>query len=192
MGLLGAVHDYFAPAPHHFEHFAAEIWLRSDTNVESVDVTRPSRDGGIDAVGNYLVGPRTDPIRISFALEAKCLQPGGAGVSVRMVSRLISRLKHRDFGVLVTTAHIGSQPYQEVRDDMHPVVFLTGADIIEALATKMGIRTMDTLQKYLHEQHPLLSSSQISIDGHHAEADVELPTNEQNIQPNLERRELNL
>lgn len=154
MPLLTAVHEYFSPEPVAFEHFAAELWLRSDRRVEAVDVTRPSRDGGRDAVGTYLVGPETDPIRISFALEAKCLQPRGGGIGVRMVSRLIARIKHRDFGVLVTTAHIGAQPYQEVRDDAHPVVFITGRDIVDILKT-MGLHTVEAVTDYLRSRHAL-------------------------------------
>ena len=152
--LLDAVHEHFSPRPVAFEQFAADLWLRSDPNVEAVDVTRPSRDGGRDAIGTYLVGPRTDPVRISFALEAKCLRPEGSGVGVRMVSRLISRIKHRDFGVFVTTAHIGAQPYKEVREDGHPVVFLTGGDIVDHLRGR-GLRTADEVRAYLADEYPL-------------------------------------
>ena len=55
----------------------------------------------------------------SFALEAKCYAPGH-GVGVRETSRLISRLRYRQFGVLVTTSHLDSQAYQEIREDGHP------------------------------------------------------------------------
>lgn len=152
--LLDAVYEHFIPRPVDFEQFAADLWLRSDHHVEAVDVTRPSRDGGRDAVGTYLVGPASDPVRITFALEAKCLRPGGSGVGVRMVSRLISRIKHRDFGVFVTTAHVGAQPYQEVREDGHPVVFLTGSDIVDHLRDR-GLHTADEVREYLAEKYPL-------------------------------------
>lgn len=153
MPLLRLIHQYFSPSPTAFEHFAADIWLRHDSNVEEIDVTKPSRDGGRDAVGKYRIGPASDPVRISFALEAKCFAPG-SGIGVRMVSRLISRLKHRDFGVFVTTSHVGAQPYQEVREDGHPVVFLTGRDIIEVL-DRIDVRTVDELASYLEERYPL-------------------------------------
>ena len=153
MPLLRAIHDQFASRPHDFEYFATDLWLGSDPNVEPMDVTRATRDGGRDAVGTYRVGPASDPVRISFALEAKCYQPGGSGVTVRDVARLVSRLKHRDFGVLVTTAHIGDQPYREVRDDAHPIVFITGADIVTILG-RTGIRSVGDLQAHLSTKYP--------------------------------------
>lgn len=154
LALLRHIHQHFSPAPHLFEHFAAEMWLRADGNVQNVDVTRPSRDGGRDAVGMYAVGPATDPVQITFALEAKCYEPGRNSVGVKEVSRLISRIKHRDFGVLVTTSHVGDQIYREVREDQHPIVFVTGRDIIGILSL-MGVRTVAELDDYLTQKFPL-------------------------------------
>lgn len=154
MPILEAVHSHFSANPIAFEHFAADLWLASDPNVVSVDVTRPSRDGGRDALGHYAIGPATDSIRLSFALEAKCLRPGGGGVSTRMISRLVSRIKHREFGVLVTTAHIGLQPYQEVRDDGHPIAFITGRDIVDILAAQ-GLRTPTEVATHLRLRYPI-------------------------------------
>ncbi|NHB85084.1 restriction endonuclease [Tessaracoccus sp. HDW20] len=135
--IMETVHNHFKADPVQFENFAAEMWVQSDTNVASIEVTRPTRDGGRDAVGEYRLGPPEDPIRLQFALEAKCYSPTGGGVGVGMVSRLISRIKHREFGVFVTTAFITPQAYQEVREDEHPVVFLVGRDIV-ALLKRMG------------------------------------------------------
>ncbi|SRR6266566_6248261 len=47
----------------------------SEPNVDKIDVTRPWRDGGRDAVGEYLLGPHADPVAVEFALEAKCYAP---------------------------------------------------------------------------------------------------------------------
>jgi len=147
------VHRHFSPNPVAFENFAAAMWVQSDPKVAQVEVTRPSRDGGRDAVGEYCLGPAQDPVRLQFALEAKCLDPTGGGVDVKMVSRLISRIKHREFGILVTTAHIGAQPYREVREDGHPIIFLTGRDLVEILK-RMGLNSRSSLQTYLTTQHP--------------------------------------
>jgi hypothetical protein len=49
-------------------------------------------------------------------------------------SRLISRLRPRQFGVLVTTSFVSEQAYRELRDDKQPVVILAGGDIVEILA----------------------------------------------------------
>lgn len=152
--MMHMVHHHFSTKPVAFENFAAELFLHSDAHVASVEVTRPSRDGGRDAVGEYRLGPRQDPVRLKFALEAKCFDPDGGGVNVRMVSRLISRIKHREFGVFVTTAFISPQPYLEVREDGHPIIFLVGRDLVEILK-RMGLATPTELSSYLEEQHPV-------------------------------------
>ena len=35
--------------------------------------------------------------------------------------------------MLVTTSYIGNQAYEEIREDGHPVVLMTGADIANVL-----------------------------------------------------------
>lgn len=154
MWMMRAVHQYFADAPVQFEHFAADMWLNSDPHVASVEVTRPSRDGGRDAIGEFRIGPDADPVRLQFALEAKCYDPDGGGVGVKLVSRLIARIKHREFGVFVTTAFIAAQAYQEVREDQHPIVFITGRDLVTVLR-RMGLSDEKSLAAYLSTQHPL-------------------------------------
>src|SRR3954454_3511472 len=110
---------------------AASIRERDELAV-SVIATRRSRDSGRDAYGTYSIGPPGDRIHLDFSLEAKCYRPG-RGCGVKDTSRLISRLRHRHFGVFVTTSHVGPQPYQEIREDGHPVVILAGRDIAELL-----------------------------------------------------------
>lgn len=153
--MVRAIHAHFQEAPVAFENFAAELWVKSDPNAVAVEVTRPSRDGGRDAVGEYRIGPSHDPVRLQFALEAKCFDPDGGGIGVRYVSRLISRIKHREFGVFVTTAFIGGQAYQEVREDAHPIVFLVARDLV-AILKRMGLSTPDLLASYLQAEYPTI------------------------------------
>ena len=54
------------------------------------------------------------------------------------LSRLISRLHHRRFGILVTPSFLGHEAYQELRSDRHPVVVIAGADIA-AILVKAGL-----------------------------------------------------
>ncbi len=82
MPLLERVCEHFRDRPYDFEHFAADLWRMSEPNVDKIDVTRPWRDGGRDAVGEYLIGPAADPVAVEFALKAKCYAPGN-GVGVR-------------------------------------------------------------------------------------------------------------
>jgi hypothetical protein len=152
MPLLDVVYQYFKDRPHGFEHFAAYLWRLSQPNVDKIDVTRPWRDGGRDAVGDYLLGPPSDRIAVEFALEAKCYSPAH-GVGVRETSRLISRLRHRQFGVLVTTSHLDGQAYREIREDGQPVVVLAGRDIIEILKAN-GLDRAAMIRRHLHENYP--------------------------------------
>jgi hypothetical protein len=150
--LLDQIYQHFKDRPTDFEQFAADLWRASQPNVDKIDVTRPWRDGGRDAVGDYLLGPASDPVAVEFALEAKCYAPGH-GVGVRETSRLISRLRHRQFGVLVTTSHLDTQAYTEIREDAHPVIILVGRDITDILKTQ-GLNNPTGLKQYLDEKHP--------------------------------------
>lgn len=150
--LLTLVYEHFARNPYGFEQFAADLWAASERNVDKVDVTRPWRDGGRDAIGDYLIGPPSDPVAVEFALEAKCYALGNS-VGVRETSRLISRLRHRQFGVLVTTSHVDSQAYREIRDDGHPVVILAARDVVEMLK-RSGFDTVAALHRHLFENYP--------------------------------------
>lgn len=126
----------------------------SEPRVERADVTRPWRDGGRDAVGDFMIGPKSDPISVEFALEAKCYHPGGKGVGVREASRLISRLRHRQFGALVTTSYVADQAYHEIREDGHPVVIISGRDVVDILKSR-GYDTLSALSALLAQEYPL-------------------------------------
>ena len=118
-------------AQHDFERCAVELWRLIAPATGRCDVTQPSRDGGRDATGEYVLGPAADPITIDFALEAKCYTDTNS-VGVREVARLISRLRHRHFGVFVTTSHFNQQVYSEVRADQHHCADQR-RDIVQAL-----------------------------------------------------------
>jgi hypothetical protein len=153
MPLLEEVYRHFTDRPYDFEQFAADMWqTREPQHVDRIEITRPRRDGGRDAVGDYLLGPRDDPVPLRFALEAKCYEPSH-GVGVRWTSRLISRLGYRQFGVLVTTSYVNAQAYQEMRDDGHPVVILAGRDLVEILK-KSGHDTAAAVRRFLSESYP--------------------------------------
>lgn len=131
--LLEVIRSRCASDPWLFEKVAAEIWKMNCPAPVEYELTRRHRDGGRDAVGWILLGPGADPIRVSFALEAKHYAPGN-NVGVREMSRLISRIKNREFGVLVTTSAVSNQAYKEMRQDDHPIVVISGRDICEILA----------------------------------------------------------
>jgi len=130
--LIAHIHKRFEDKPHEFEPVALALWGLLSKLPMDAEVTRQAVDGGRDAFGVVRIGPTSDPLRLDFALEAKCYGINNS-VGVKETSRLISRLRRHHFGVLVTTSYIGNQAYEEIREDGHPVVLMTGADIANVL-----------------------------------------------------------
>lgn len=95
--MLETLISYFAD-PYAFEACACKIVQIMDSNIISIEATRRTRDGGRDAVGKYRVGTIVNGIELEFALEAKRYKISNA-VGVKETSRLISRIKHRQFGI---------------------------------------------------------------------------------------------
>lgn len=131
--MVAQVYAFYRENPHGFERCAGELFRLLDSNVVDYELTRPWRDGGRDAIGRYRIGSVGEPVKVEFALEAKCYEPGKSSVGVREMSRLISRLQHRQFGVMVTTSYVHQQAYEEVTADGHPVLMLAARDIAQAL-----------------------------------------------------------
>lgn len=130
--LIAAIRNRYENNPFGFEACAGEIAKMLLGDEVKVDLTRPWRDGGRDGIGALRLGRGPASIQIVFALEAKCYDRKSS-VGVREVSRLISRIKHREFGVLVTTSYVHEQAYKEVVDDGHPVILVTAIDIVHQL-----------------------------------------------------------
>lgn len=114
-----------------FEECATDIVCKMDSNFQDFVLTRPWRDGGRDAIGHYMIstGGKVNPaLKMDCALEAKCYSETN-GVHIREMSRLISRIRYRQFGILVTTSFVDSQAYREVVEDGHPILIITATDI---------------------------------------------------------------
>ena len=158
--ILKTVWEHFRDTPHTFEAFAARLFQMHDQRIIIDEITRAAADGGRDAVGRYLLGLRDDPVYAEFSLEAKCYRPPLIGqsansVGVKEVSRLISRIRHRQFGVLVTTSVIGRKAYEEVRKDGHPIIFLSGKDVADILTTN-GFNTPALVKTMLENEFAIM------------------------------------
>ena len=150
--LLKIIYEYFSKVKnvYDFEIFAGKIFQMTD-KIQDFTVTQSSRDGGRDVVGKYKIGTNNNSYKFSYHLEAKRYKPDEEhGVGVKETSRLISRIKHREFGVFVTTSYIAKQAYEEIIDDNHPIIFLTGKDIVEILI-RTGINNEKNLTVYLNK-----------------------------------------
>lgn len=127
--------DYYKGYPFGFEACATDIVCKMDSNFGGFSLTRPWRDGGIDAIGYYSIstgGKVNRPLKVDCALEAKCYSKD-TGVGVKQMSRLISRIRYRQFGIIVTTSYVGIQAYNEVIEDDHPILIVTATDIANIL-----------------------------------------------------------
>ncbi len=155
--LLRTIVEFFGRHPERqfgFEKCAADLIQKLDPNIGRIDLTRPWRDGGRDGLGRYRIGTSATSIEVEFALEAKCKTPSSKTSSgVRDTARLIARLRHRQFGVFVTTSCLNRQAYQEIVDDGHPVLVISGADIIEVLY-RSNVNTEEKVLAWLRQTAP--------------------------------------
>lgn len=99
------------------------------------------------------IGRPETSVLVDFAIEAKCYGIANS-VGVREVSRLISRLRHRQFGVIITTSWLHDQAYKEIVEDGHPVMILAGRDIVELLR-ETGLQDSNALTAWLNMSFPL-------------------------------------
>ena len=125
-----------------------------DKNVSNLDVTRKWKDGGRDGLGIYSIGNNPNhSLKVDFAMEAKCYDVNN-GCSVKLSSRLISRLRHRQFGVFITTSYLNQQAYKEIIEDKHPVLIISGVDLVDIVKSKYA-NTKKELEIRLNNEFPI-------------------------------------
>jgi hypothetical protein len=71
--MVQVIRDHFKDSPHAFEHCAAAISRFMMPDVVTLDVTRPSRDGGRDGVGQLRVGAGPSGILVDFCAGSEVL-----------------------------------------------------------------------------------------------------------------------
>lgn len=150
--IIKTIHEHFQSRPHDFELCAAEIIQLMDKRFEITEITRKSVDGGRDIIGKYNIGSAGNSIKIDFAVEAKCYAINNS-VGVRYTSRLISRLRYRHFGIVITTSYIAAQAYKEIVEDGHPVLVIAARDIARIML-EAGISGAGEMKKWLEGKFP--------------------------------------
>ncbi len=138
---ISLIRNHYKDNPAGFEACAVRIMEMMDNHFEKFELTRPWRDGGRDAIGKYVISSgnsvsNNKRLEIDCALEAKCYDENNS-VGVKNMSRLISRIRYRQFGILVTTSYVDKQAYSEVIEDGHPILILTCSDIAFILGRNM-------------------------------------------------------
>jgi hypothetical protein len=118
-----------------FEFAAAALVQLMDPRFVELVVTPAVKDGGRDVVGRYRVGHDLHQVMLNACVEAKHWNPMSA-IGVKPMMRLVSRLKHRDVGVFVTTSFFDAQVQEELIEDRHPVLLVSGGDIARLLIQK--------------------------------------------------------
>lgn len=147
--MLSEIYNYFKDKPTNFEFFATYITMQADKHVVDITNTRPTRDGGRDGIGEYrIMNVLGNSIKTIFAVEAKCYSITDS-VGVKETSRLISRIRNRQFGVLVTTSFVAQQAYEEIIEDQHPIAIIAGKDIVDILF-KNEITNVEQLKQFLN------------------------------------------
>ena len=146
--ILQAIYDYFKD-DYMFEFCAIKIAEMMDNNIIKVEHTRFYKDGGKDAIGQYRIGSIADGIDVDFALEAKHYKPGNS-LSVKELSRVISRIRFRQFAILVTTSYLDLSAYKELKEDRHPVIIVSGGDIVKILYAA-GYKTKEEVMQWLSQ-----------------------------------------
>lgn len=135
MVALEMIRNHYKDNAYGFERCAQDIVEKMDDHFQDFNLTRPWRDGGRDALGYYSIGGGSKanfPLKIDCAIEAKCYSKNNS-VGVREMSRLISRIRYRQFGIMVTTSYVHKQAYEEVIEDQHPILIISASDIARIL-----------------------------------------------------------
>lgn len=141
-----------------FEVFARDLTIYMDSAVVDLNTTRPYKDGGFDAEGRYRIFSKVENVvYVDFYLQAKCYNPDSTAVVVKDTSRLISRIKDRQFGVMFTTSYVATQAYQEIIEDGHPIVIINGRNIIEYIYDELEIRSIERLEEWLKLNYSAVS-----------------------------------
>jgi len=149
--LLDYLHRYYIDKSrgYDFEKFAIHVVKRIDSQIIDLVGTRKTKDGGFDGIGKYRIFNNVENSNlVEFYLEAKCYRRD-RGVGVKEMARLISRIKNRQFGILVTTSYIDKQAYEEVLMDGHPIVLVTGKDLTKYLVENCEIQNTIQLESWI-------------------------------------------
>jgi hypothetical protein len=151
MKMLDYLHDYFIEKDggYSFENFACDLAKSMNPSIVEIINTRPVRDGGFDGAGKYCIFDSLEnSILVDFFLEAKCYQTNRS-CGVKETSRLISRIKNRQFGILFTTSFLSQQAYEEITEDEQPIVVISGGDIVSHLRSKKEVLNVEDLKKWI-------------------------------------------
>jgi hypothetical protein len=116
-----------------FEFATAELIKLMDKRYVDLEVTPAVVDKGRDVTGFFLLGHDWFQTRFSVLAEAKQWRNT---IGVKPMSRLISRLRHKDIGIFVTTSHFHKQVQIEIHEDQRKIILISGGDAARILISR--------------------------------------------------------
>ena len=118
-------------SPTEFEGAVVSLFRELDDVRHTINRTQPSKDGGFDFFGKFVLPPPVG-YEIDFLGEVKKFQATTA-VQPKHVSRLVARLGRGQYGLFVTTSYYTKQTQEEVLADGYPARLIAGADVVNMM-----------------------------------------------------------
>ena len=118
-------------SPTEFEGAVVSLFRELDDVRHTINRTQPSKDGGFDFFGKFVLPPPVG-YEIDFLGEVKKFQATTA-VQPKHVSRLVARLGRGQYGFFVTTSYYTKQTQEEVLADGYPAWLIAGADVVNMM-----------------------------------------------------------
>lgn len=143
--ILEAIGNHFSGGAD-FHAFALSVWRMIAPDTKSA----VGEGRLLIERAKYSVGPTSDRIEVDFVLDT---DGGVVHAPVADVSRLLSRLRYREFGAFITLSYFADHIYDEVRSDGHPVALICGKDVVETLRRR-GYSDVQSIQVWLDGSFP--------------------------------------
>lgn len=125
---LQSLYEYFED-PYLFEHFVRILLMKM--GLEDVEVTRRSKDGGVDVIANRQgIAQLSDLDAVKYFVQVKRYKPE-SHVSIKDIKELRGSLKENFKGMFVTTGKFG-KPSVEFLDEYNspPIILVDGDTLV--------------------------------------------------------------
>ena len=126
----------FGLKPHEFEELISQLLTKM--GFETVNVTSPSRDGGIDVRGTLVIG---NAIRIKMAVQAKKWKLK-TNIHAPTIQQVRGSLGAHEQGLIITTSDFSKGAIKEAHQvDKTPIALINGKELVELLMEHdIGVR----------------------------------------------------
>ena len=125
--------------PFQFEHICKR--LLSKIGLVDVEITKRTRDGGLDGWGYLEINPM---VKTKIVFECKRLKDGSVGVdAVRGLQAAIESRKEGDRGVIITTSSFSSDAVGEAKLGKTSIELINGDALVDLFVEyELGVKTV--------------------------------------------------